>query len=259
MRRVVILDCKGEEGNFVKIRSRWLNWLLAASVVTACRMLFRTLRIHYTLGAPNTNPYDRQCTEGFIYCVWHESIAFPMFAGRHFRTVALVSKHVDGSHLAFGLKMLGIGLVRGSSGVSGAAAIRNLLGLPKNTHVVMTPDGPRGPCRQAKIGLAFIASHSGRSIVPTAFCARRSWKIRGSWSNIVIPKPFTTVYALSGPPICVPHNASTQELADSQHLIQTEMDRLGLEAEQLAMGKRSGRSHDRETLKRKSDALSRMS
>ena len=204
------------------------------SVVTLCRILFSTLRIRYHLGAPNTNPYDPACTEGFIFSVWHEAIAFPMFAGRHFRTVALVSKHFDGSHLAYGLKILGIGLVRGSSGRNGATAIRDLLRLPMNTHLVVTPDGPRGPRRTTKIGLVFIASHSGRAIVPTAFCARRSWKIRGSWTDVIVPKPFTTVYALSGRPISVPQNASPQELADAQREVQAQMDRLTDEAEQMA-------------------------
>src|SRR5262249_37909255 len=114
----------------MKIRSRWLNWLLAASVVLVCRVLFRTLRIQYLEATPNTNPYTNDGTEGFIYSVWHDEIAFPMFAGKHLRTVALVSKNVDGSHLAYGLHLLNIGLVRGSSSRGGAAAMRELLKLP---------------------------------------------------------------------------------------------------------------------------------
>jgi lysophospholipid acyltransferase (LPLAT)-like uncharacterized protein len=99
----------------MKIRSHFLNWLLVWSVVLVFRVLFRTLRIQYCVGAPNTNPYANDGLEGFIYCVWHDAIVFPMFAGRHVRTVALVSRNFDGSHLAAGLKMLNIGLVRGSN------------------------------------------------------------------------------------------------------------------------------------------------
>jgi len=32
---------------------------------------------------PNTNPYSNDGTEGFIYCVWHDVIVYPMFAGKH--------------------------------------------------------------------------------------------------------------------------------------------------------------------------------
>ncbi|MCC7085381.1 MAG: DUF374 domain-containing protein [Pirellulales bacterium] len=221
---------------FVKIKSRPLNWLLAAAVVSACRLLFCTLRIRYIVGAPNTNPYDQDCTEGFIYCVWHDAIAYPMFAGRHWHTVALVSKNIDGSHLARGLRMLHIGLVRGSSSRHGAAAIREILRLPRNTHLVLTPDGPRGPRRKTKAGMVFIAAHSGRSIVPTAFAAVRAWKIRGSWTTLSIPKPFTTVFALSGVPVAVPANSTAVELAFIEGQVQSEMDRLSEEADRLCGG-----------------------
>ncbi len=221
----------------MKIRGRWFNFVLAASVVFVVRLLFRTLRIRYLVGAPNTNPYSNDGSEGFIYSVWHDAITFPMFAGRHVRTVALVSRHHDGSHLACGLKILGIGLVRGSSGKNGASAIRELLQLPANTHVVITPDGPRGPRRQLKPGMVFLAARCGRSIVPTAFSSVRCWRFRGKWTDLSIPKPFTTVYALSGPPIPVPREATEAELANIGVHLQSEMDRLTAEADQLALRK----------------------
>ncbi len=157
-----------------------------------------------------------------------------MFAGRHPHTVALVSKNADGSHLAFGLKMIGIGLVRGSSSRNGAGAVRELLRLPMNTHVVMTPDGPRGPRRTIKPGVVYIAARSGRSIVPTAFTAARAWEIPGRWTTLSIPKPFTTVYAVSAQPIEVSADASQQQLAEAETHLQTEMNRLAEHAQRLA-------------------------
>jgi hypothetical protein len=218
----------------MRIRFRAVNWLLAWSVVFICRILFRTLRIQYLSSAPNTNPYTNDGSEGFIYCVWHDAIAFPMFAGRHVRTAALVSNNADGSHVAFGLRMLGIQLVRGSSSKGGANAVRELLNLPANTHLVLTPDGPRGPRRQVKLGMVFLASHSGRGIVPTAFSAARYWKIPGRWTDLAIPKPFTRVYALSGEPMFIKHGATTLEMKTALDRLQAEMSHLGDQAEQLA-------------------------
>ena len=218
----------------MRIRHRALNWMLAWSVVFVCRILFRTLRIQYLVETPNTNPYSNDGSEGFIYCVWHDAIVYPMFAGRHVRTAALVSKNFDGSHLAAGLKMLGISLVRGSSSRGGANAIRELLRLPENTHLVITPDGPRGPRRIAKVGVAFLASHSGRGIVPTAFSAHRYWKIRGNWTDLTIPKPFTRVYALSGVPIYVNPDATDAELDEALARLQENMIQLSEQADNLA-------------------------
>jgi lysophospholipid acyltransferase (LPLAT)-like uncharacterized protein len=219
----------------MRIRNRAVDWLLAWGVILICRALFRTLRIQYLVGVPNTNPYSNDGTEGFIYCVWHDAIAFPMFAGRHVRTAALVSRNYDGSHLAAGLKILGISLVRGSSSRGGATAVRELLRLPVNTHLVLTPDGPRGPRRQAKLGLIFLASQSKRGIVPTAFSATRYWKIPGKWTDLTIPKPFTRVYALSGVPIFVRAHATSSEMAKMRDELQAEMVRLGAQADKLAM------------------------
>ena len=133
--------------------------------------------------------------------------------------------------------MLNIGLVRGSSSRHGAGAIREILRLPLETHLVMTPDGPRGPRQKTKLGLVFIAAHSGRSIVPTAFSAVRCWQIRGSWTTLSIPKPFTKVYALSGAPIQVSRDLTDEELAAVEQEVQQAMDALNTRAAMLAMSK----------------------
>jgi lysophospholipid acyltransferase (LPLAT)-like uncharacterized protein len=100
--------------------------------------------------------------------------------------------------------------------------------------LVLTPDGPRGPRRKVKLGLVFLASHSGRGIVPTAFSAARAWKIPGRWTDLAIPKPFTRVWALSGAPIFVKQDASSLEMTAALNQLQAEMGRLGEQAEQLA-------------------------
>jgi len=217
----------------MKIRSAFLNWALAATAVFLCRAVFRTLRLRAVEADVRTNPYSGD-GDAVIYCVWHDAILFPMFAGRHHRTVALVSKHQDGSFLGLGLRMLGIGLVRGSSSRAGAAAMREMLSLPANKHVVVTPDGPRGPRRRTKLGMVFLASHSGRAIVPTAFAPVKCWRLPGTWTDLVIPKPFTTLYAMTGKPIPVPHDATREVLLAIEVAIQSEMDHLAEEAEQLA-------------------------
>jgi lysophospholipid acyltransferase (LPLAT)-like uncharacterized protein len=218
----------------MRIRGRWFNWLQAAAIVIVCRLLFKTLRIHYLPAAPNTNPYANDGSQGFIYSVWHDEVVFPMFGGRHVRTVALVSKHDDGSHLGFGLKMLGIDIVQGSSSRDGAGAIRELLRTADNSQIVITPDGPRGPRHQVKPGLILMAARSGRAVVPTAFAATSCWRIPGRWTDLVVPKPFSTAYALGGQPIYVPKEATDREFTKCLLQVQAEMDRLSGLAEELA-------------------------
>jgi lysophospholipid acyltransferase (LPLAT)-like uncharacterized protein len=148
--------------------------------------------------------------------------------------VALVSKHQDGSALARGLRMVGMGIVRGSSGSSGAQAMRRLISLPVDRNVVITPDGPRGPRRRSKRGIVFLASRTGRAVVPSGVAATRTWRFPGSWTDLEIPKPFTTVYFLTGEPINVAADATPEAIAAVEARVQSEMDRLTADAVQLA-------------------------
>jgi lysophospholipid acyltransferase (LPLAT)-like uncharacterized protein len=191
------------------------------------------LRIRYVEADKRANPFTNMTDEAFAYCVWHDAMMVAIFAERHPRTVALVSRHQDGGYLSDALHLLGIRTVRGSSSSGGASALRSLVNLPTNSHIVVTPDGPRGPRRKIKPGLVFLASRTGRPIVPTAFSAERSWRVAGSWTDLMIPKPFSRVYALTGEPIVVARDANDQQLADAQRLLQHEMDRLADLADEL--------------------------
>jgi lysophospholipid acyltransferase (LPLAT)-like uncharacterized protein len=217
----------------MRVRGRLVNWLVAGCIVCLLRALFLTVRIRYREVDPRTNLYSGDGPP-IISGVWHDAMLYTIFAGRHRRSVALVSKHQDGSFLARGLSMLGIGIVRGSSGSSGIAAMRRLLSLPGDRNVLITPDGPRGPRRRLKPGMIFLASHSGRAVVPSGFAAVRSWRFPGSWTDLEIPKPFTTVYYLTGPPIVVPPDASRAVIAAAEGRLQSEMDRLTADAAVLA-------------------------
>jgi lysophospholipid acyltransferase (LPLAT)-like uncharacterized protein len=221
----------------MRFRRAFFDRLIVGLSVCLFRVLFLTLRVRFREVDPRTHLYARNGPT-FIYSFWHDAIVYSIFAGRHRRTTALVSKHQDGSWLAGGLALVGVGLVRGSSGKSGAAALRQLLAVPIERNVVITPDGPRGPRHQAKPGLIFLASRSGRAVVPGGFAAVRSWRIPGSWTDLEIPKPFTTVYFVMGPPIAVPADASREVIAGYEAALQSEMERLTAEATDLAAGHR---------------------
>jgi lysophospholipid acyltransferase (LPLAT)-like uncharacterized protein len=221
----------------MRIRGPLVNWVVAGCAVWLFRALFLTVRIRYRQFDPRTNPYTGS-GPAVVFSVWHDAMVFSIFAGRHARSVALVSKHQDGSFLARGLAMLGIGIVRGSSGRWGASAMRRLLLVSRDRNVVITPDGPRGPRRQAKPGMVFLASRSGRAVVPAGFAAVSSWRIRGNWTDLEIPKPFTTIYYLTGEPISVPADASRDVVAAYESSVQGEMDRLTVEAARLAASHR---------------------
>lgn len=211
-------------------------WLLSCGF----KLLFRTLRIRFYCVDKSAQPYAQAEGQYFIYPIWHDSMAAPIFSGRQRSMVALVGAHTDGSYVSTVLKSVGIGSVRGSSSRGGAQAVRQLLADTQDRHIVLTPDGPRGPRRQLKPGLAFMASRTGKAIIPTAFACTSAWYPQGKWTDLMIPKPFATLYGLAGTPIRIPANASKEDLDRFTLQLQTEMDRLDELCLQILAGKLDG-------------------
>jgi lysophospholipid acyltransferase (LPLAT)-like uncharacterized protein len=184
---------------------------------------------------PGTNPYDKLTRQRFFYCVWHDSMIIPAFGGKHRHMAALTSRHADGSFVAAVVRLLGVSTVRGSTNHIRPGAIRELIKAARGKHVVITPDGPRGPRRQMSVGIVFLASRTGHAVVPTAYSCSRCWTIKGSWTELVIPKPFAKVFLLVGEPVKIPPALGRDELRQYAISIQVEMDRLNDEAERLVV------------------------
>ena len=219
----------------MRIRHPWLTKLAAALAVGLLRLLFRTLRIKI-VDAEWLSGYADHGPERYFFCMWHDSFLIPIFAGRPRNMAALASQHHDASHLTEAMKMVGILTVRGSTNRGGVGALRQMMEVAKNYHICITPDGPRGPRRQMKSGIVFLASRTGRPVVPVISACERSWRIQGNWTDLMIPKPFTTVYGLTGEPINVPPKLSREELDHYTSMLQEAMDRLDAEAQRLAHG-----------------------
>jgi lysophospholipid acyltransferase (LPLAT)-like uncharacterized protein len=107
----------------------------------------------------------------------------------------LVSRHADGRFIGDVIARFGVGLIHGSSrrGASergGAAGARALLAcLAAGDHVVLTPDGPRGPRRVAAPGVAHLAAWSGVEVLPVAAQTSRR-VVLPSWDRMVLPLPW---------------------------------------------------------------------
>ena len=241
------LPIRADRYNFrVKIRSRLLTKVIVVVGVTLVRLLFKTCRLRTICETPGINPYESTGEAHYLFCVWHDQIVMTVFSGRPINMAGLVSGHQDGSYLAEAMKLLGIASVRGSSKRGGSRAMGELLQRAREFHVAITPDGPRGPRRKLKTGIVFLASHSGRAIIPTAYACRRGWRIRGNWTDMMIPWPFTDLHAHGGPPFVVPPGIDRDELERYVQRLEAEMQRLeALVAEAAATGRPDGPANSR--------------
>ncbi len=210
----------------MKIRSQYLTQLAAWLGVSCLRMLFWTLKKEFRIAGDDQEllAYNRDVQGRYLYCTWHDSIVMPLFMGKPYHMAALVSQQQDGTYLAETMKLLGVESVRGSSKKGAVKALRESLTTADDHHITITPDGPRGPRRQMKDGIIFLASKSGRPIVPMSFECECCWHIKGRWTDLVIPKPFSTVTMILEAPIAVPSDASRDEIIAFTQTVQQVMD-----------------------------------
>jgi len=222
----------------VKIRSRYLTKCATWFAAILFRLLFTTCR-KVQLVAKGHLRFDADDDERYILCAWHDSLLFPTFgADPRLRriTSCLTSRHHDGSYISDMMERLGLHAVRGSTNHGGAEAIRQLMDEAADRHVVITPDGPRGPRRQLKAGAVFLASQTGRRLMVTGFSCRSGWRIQGKWTDMLIPRPFTTIYLVPSAPITIPPDLSRVELDRTVQEVQREFDKVNARAETLAHG-----------------------
>ena len=154
-----------------------------------------------------------------IFAFWHERL--PMMpalwtlalrerkGGPRGRMHVLVSRHQDGRLIGEVMRGFGTELVYGSTARGrrrrgGAASVLALAAaLEEGGQVVITPDGPRGPCREAAPGVAQLAAMASVPVVPCA--AQTTWRrVLPTWDRMVLPLPFGTGALVCGAPIIVP-------------------------------------------------------
>ncbi len=159
--------------------------------------------------------------EPTVAAFWHERLPMLPALWMHMRRHGaqghprvLVSKHRDGRFIATVVRRFGVVVVHGSSSKDGsardvtekggAAGMRVLLAVMQaGEHVLITPDGPRGPRRRAQAGVAQLAGLSGAPVLPIGAQTRRR-RVLPTWDGMLVPLPWGRGVIVCGAPITVP-------------------------------------------------------
>jgi len=229
----------------MKIRNRTLNKLLARFACLAFRTLLRTCKVTVIEQQPRTSPYTPDQPSRYLYCLWHDMIVLHTFAAPHYDLAALVSRHRDGGYLADAMRAIGVHPVRGSSSKGGAEAVKEIVAELDGWHVAITPDGPRGPRHKVKPGILWLASKTGRAIVPTVGVCNNAWHIKGSWTDLTIPKPFSRVLMYGGGFFHVPVDLDRASLTRFAEQLEATMEQLEAEANRVLRGEAVAASETR--------------
>jgi lysophospholipid acyltransferase (LPLAT)-like uncharacterized protein len=214
----------------MKLRHPGLIGLVALLASWLIRVWMATVRFRMAYLDGKKHPTDAR-VDPHIYAIWHEGLLFPTV----FKTRAntLISQHADGELIARVCKHLGVGVVRGSTTRGGLAGLMGMVHRSKTAHLVITPDGPRGPRRRLQAGAVLLASLTGLPLVPVGLAFAPTWRAR-SWDRMLLPRPWGAAYGVIGVPIHVPADVGRQELELHRLQVEEEMARLTDVAEQWA-------------------------
>jgi lysophospholipid acyltransferase (LPLAT)-like uncharacterized protein len=160
---------------------------------------------------PSVDPVDPRYRGAKIYVFWHENILFPLHLRGHSNTAMLLSRHFDANVLDRVARMMGFGVVRGSTFRGGSVALRELAERAAHSNLTITPDGPRGPRRRLAPGCVFLASTLGIPIVAMGFGYERPWRMR-TWDRFAVPRPYTRARALVSRGVRVPPDLDREGL-----------------------------------------------
>jgi lysophospholipid acyltransferase (LPLAT)-like uncharacterized protein len=177
------------------------------------------------------DPSLRSCRGPKIFVFWHEYMLFPVFLESLTSAAVLVSQHADADMLTHLVSHFGLKVIRGSTRRGGMAATREMVRKGSDTHLVITPDGPRGPRRQMALGPVFLASRLGLPIVAVGCGADRPWRFRGAWDHFAIPRPYSRTRAIVSPEIVVPDGLDREGLEHYRLRIETLLNRFCDDAE----------------------------
>ncbi len=226
----------------MKLRNAWMIRLAAFSAAGLVRAWLATVRARARSEDGRVHPPD-PTVERLIYAFWHESFLGP--AKIRTPVKVLISQSADGELIAQVCKHLGLGTIRGSSKRGGAQALLQLLRDGENTHLAITPDGPRGPRRQVKTGVVLLASLTGLPIVPLGVGFTGAWRFR-SWDRFAIPRPFSTIAGVLGEPLIVPPDLDNAGVEQQRRRIEDAMLAATGAAEEWAERIAAGHSQEAE-------------
>lgn len=161
------------------------------------------LRAVYASSRRNAEGWDRVAqlidTHGAVIIVcWHQRIMLTpwMFDLAQAPCRSLTSAGRAGRLVGWMHRAFGYGTVPMPRGVLGATEMREVLrGLKRGISIGISPDGPRGPARVAKVTPIQWARAAQVPVVVFTFSASRSWNWP-TWDRLMFPLPFGRITML---------------------------------------------------------------
>ena len=187
----------------MKIHSPFAIGCVSLVSTAIIRRWMATLDYRADFGDPTVDPVHPGYRGAKIFVFWHENILLPLHLRGHSNISMLLSRHADANILDRVARMMGFGVVRGSTSHGSMTALRELSDRASHGNLTITPDGPRGPRRRLAPGCVFLASSLGIPVVAMGLGFERPWRT-ATWDRFAIPRPWSRARAVVSRAIAVP-------------------------------------------------------
>jgi lysophospholipid acyltransferase (LPLAT)-like uncharacterized protein len=204
-----------------------------------------TMRVyHYYRNREETESLLRS-GKRIIFCFWHGRLLMMPFACSIRNAAIMISQHRDGNFVSRFAERLGFQSIRGSTTRGSLAALKSMVNAHRSgLHLVITPDGPRGPGQEVKPGVIELGKLTGSPIQPVTFGASPR-RVMDSWDHFVVPLPFSVCVFVWGNPLWVPPEADKEKMASLREKLQEEMREITALADDLSRELATGRRYRR--------------
>lgn len=196
------------------VRKKTLGWLTSEPMLRLGALALRAHARSLRLEVEGEEPLRAHLAAGgkIVLSSWHQRFYGGICYFARYRPVIMISRSRDGELIARLVELLGWTAARGSSTRGGRDALAAMADELQHRQVAgHIVDGPRGPARKIKVGIAVLAQRTNARIVPVYVAYARAWEAR-SWDRFQVPRPFSTVLIRFGPPIEVPSALAGDEL-----------------------------------------------
>jgi len=150
----------------------------------------------------------------FVMVFWHGSMLYPWWRMRNSNAAALVSHSKDGQILSGMLGAWGYKIIHGSSSRGSTEAMQLMRDVVnQGRSLCITPDGPRGPIHELKMGAVRVAQTMHVPLVLMAV-GIRSGHVLHSWDHFTIPYPFSRALVEVSDPIVIDPSLTGVTLED---------------------------------------------
>lgn len=168
----------------------------------------------------------RSSGRNYVVAFWHGSMLIGWFLHRPQKSKAmsaLVSQSKDGEYLSTVLEKWGYTLIRGSSHIGGKEAMQLMTEEVMNGNsLAITPDGPRGPRHEMKMGAIRVAQKTSVPLVLVGIAMKKKRNLK-SWDSFEVPAPFSRIHVVYSDPIIVPIEVQGDPLNELKESLQQKM------------------------------------